>query len=615
MKLHLKLTSVLLSAVMCASMVMAPVSVIADETSAHEETQTTEVSEKNETKETEKKTPKPSDKTVSKESKATEKAEPDETKEEESEDKKTAEKEGKETSSSEKTAPSDTNEKIPSEPVETEPSSTTKIKEEETAISKPDEQPDIVVTRPRRNDVIPSPIKSVTVFLDAPKIGYSPDYEATLPSGANYYSKAFTSGAYKNNIIWRDLTTSGNLNPNSSVFKQDHKYQVNIYLSPKEGYYFSSSDLGKVTLNGVEVVADTSSAGDLHIQYTFITLGTDISSVSITLDAPVAGEQPDYTATFPSGAHYKISPYNKDGYKNGIQWYDMTAHINVDPTNGVFKAGHKYEVNLLIDPEEGYKLTNPTTKLNGQSVLTSEVNLNQLRVMYRFEPLSGEITDLIKSVSVTLDAPVIGKTPDYTAVFPNGAHYYSAINNVDDYRNDIIWKDLDTGNYVNPTSGVFQAGHQYQVIIYVSAYEPKYFSDSTTVTLNNKTAIIINYGSKLYITYTFPPLASVNTLSVKPKTAKVKYKKLRKKKQTVSRSKVMTVSNPQGNVTYKLIGVKRGKSKKYKKYFKINATTGTVSIKKKLRKGTYKITCKVTAGGNESYKSATKTVTFKIKVK
>ena len=36
----------------------------------------------------------------------------------------------------------------------------------------------------------------------------------------------------------------------------------------------------------------------------------------------------------------------------------------------------------------------------------------------------------------------------------------------------------------------------------------------------------------------------------------------------------MNVSNAQGKVTYKLTGVKRGKSKKYKKYFKINATTG-----------------------------------------
>ena len=106
-----------------------------------------------------------------------------------------------------------------------------------------------------------------------------------------------------------------------------------------------------------------------------------------------------------------------------------------------------------------------------------------------------------------------------------------------------------------------------------------------------------------------------NTLTVTPKTAKVKYKKLRKKKQTVARSKVMNVQYAQGKVTYKLTGVKRGKSKKYKKYFKINSTTGKVTIKKRLKKGTYKVTCKVTAAGDSYYRSGTRTVTFTIKVK
>ena len=104
------------------------------------------------------------------------------------------------------------------------------------------------------------------------------------------------------------------------------------------------------------------------------------------------------------------------------------------------------------------------------------------------------------------------------------------------------------------------------------------------------------------------------TLTVTPKTVKVKYKKLKKKAQTVACSKAMTVSNAQGALKYSLVSVKRGKSKKYKKYFKINAKTGNVTVKKKLKKGTYKITCKVTAGNN-NYQSVSKTVTFKIKVK
>ena len=75
---HIKITSVLLSAAMCASMVMAPVSVMADET-APEETQIEET-EKSEPKESEKPAPKETEKPSVKE---TEKQEPEETKEEE----------------------------------------------------------------------------------------------------------------------------------------------------------------------------------------------------------------------------------------------------------------------------------------------------------------------------------------------------------------------------------------------------------------------------------------------------------------------------------------------------------------------------------------------------
>lgn len=104
-----------------------------------------------------------------------------------------------------------------------------------------------------------------------------------------------------------------------------------------------------------------------------------------------------------------------------------------------------------------------------------------------------------------------------------------------------------------------------------------------------------------------------NTLVAKGgKTAKVKYKKLRKKAQAVARSKVMTISNPQGNVTYKLASVSKSK---YKKFFTINAKNGVVTVKKKLKKGTYTIKVSVTAAGNDDYKIATKTVAFKIKVK
>ena len=109
----------------------------------------------------------------------------------------------------------------------------------------------------------------------------------------------------------------------------------------------------------------------------------------------------------------------------------------------------------------------------------------------------------------------------------------------------------------------------------------------------------------------FVDIRQVNTLKVTGgKTAKIKYKKLRKKAQAVSRAKLMTVSAAQGTVTYKIVKVSKKKTS-----FKINANNGVVTVKKKLKKGTYTLWVSVTATGNDEYKPITKTVAFKIKVK
>ena len=74
----------------------------------------------------------------------------------------------------------------------------------------------------------------------------------------------------------------------------------------------------------------------------------------------------------------------------------------------------------------------------------------------------------------------------------------------------------------------------------------------------------------------------------------------------------MKITKAQGKVSYKLAGVNK---KKFKKYFKVNSKTGKITVKKKLKKGIYKVKIKVTAAGNDKYKKVTKTVTVKVRVK
>ena len=75
--------------------------------------------------------------------------------------------------------------------------------------------------------------------------------------------------------------------------------------------------------------------------------------------------------------------------------------------------------------------------------------------------------------------------------------------------------------------------------------------------------------------------------------------------KVIAKAKAFKVTTAKGKVTFK-------KAKGNKKIAVSKA--GKVTVKKGLKKGTYKVKVKVTAAGNANYKKATKTVTLKVKV-
>ena len=129
--------------------------------------------------------------------------------------------------------------------------------------------------------------------------------------------------------------------------------------------------------------------------------------------------------------------------------------------------------------------------------------------------------------------------------------------------------------------------------------------------INAGTASMVISGTGVYrdsVEATFSIGKAANPLTVKGKTAKLKYKKVKKKKRSLAAARVISfTAKGQGAVTY----TKASGNKK----IKINKKTGKVTVKKRLRKGTYKVKVRVNAAGNENYKAASRTVTFKIKVK
>ena len=100
---------------------------------------------------------------------------------------------------------------------------------------------------------------------------------------------------------------------------------------------------------------------------------------------------------------------------------------------------------------------------------------------------------------------------------------------------------------------------------------------------------------------------AANTLRVKGKTVKVKAGKLKKKKAVLAVTKVMDLSGGEGKISFAVISGNRKIS--------VDGETGKVTLKKKLKKGTYKVSVKVRAEGDESHYSAARKAVIKVVVK
>ena len=99
---------------------------------------------------------------------------------------------------------------------------------------------------------------------------------------------------------------------------------------------------------------------------------------------------------------------------------------------------------------------------------------------------------------------------------------------------------------------------------------------------------------------------SRNPLTASGKTVELKATDTAKEKQVISRKNAIKVKNAKGPVIYKKTS---GSSK-----ITIDKKTGKITVKKGLKKGTYKVKVNVTAGGTRYYYYKTVKTTVKIKV-
>ncbi len=192
---------------------------------------------------------------------------------------------------------------------------------------------------------------------------------------------------------------------------------------------------------------------------------TELSIVHIgDIASPVAGQTPDYVATYGTGYNF-TTKFDAGDAHYGIIWIDTTDGDKNMTSEDVFVAGHIYRVAVIVAAQPGYsfsKYDNYTSsvsgRINGKTAnvyVISGYNAGEyIGITYTFEACAYNI---VTSVAVTdLNIPASGEKLDFTAL-PKDDSYVI---------NSVSWKDLTT-NQNMPTGSVAVAGHNYEVEIFI----------------------------------------------------------------------------------------------------------------------------------------------------
>lgn len=451
-------------------------------------------------------------------------------------------------------------------------------------------------------------------------------YYVEIDCSCGYYttSTKYTVGALIDKMVAiQQLSKSDEYWIGLSAYDSD-----NDYIGGWEGHfsYTPTTNPGSSKLQSVKISKGilTWKAVSGAAGYT-IEIGDDYSCVYVKSPKTNLFAQVDYLIrtgdlTKVSSGKYRLSIYAEDYYGNTLASFtgsftykskavpvnvgtiDITFHTEGYMTWNAYKGASYYIIDL--DGVESYKVTKTTFDINKQidwHIKNGDFDQKTWYDIYVTAydktnvPLAeGNNTCNYKSASTPITRGKITGAKVTNGVlswdkYPGAVKYAVTISNaqgtipyvtVNSFKlNEFIYKLMATGN-------IWLDGF-YQVCITAIDKEGYFIADEM-----------------LDVCYTQEP----NQMKTAGRTASVKYKKLKKKNQSVSRVKVIAVSGAQGKVTYK----KTGGSKK----ILVNASTGKVTVKKKLKKGTYKVTVQVRAAGNAYYQaSEVQTVTFVIRVK
>lgn len=210
------------------------------------------------------------------------------------------------------------------------------------------------------------PIDYVAVRIQEPVAGMTPSYLALIESEG--IERDENNNIYcRSGVIWYDVDTEENLDPDTAVFEPGHTYGVQILLKTTPGMVFALNEEGNPAVTGslnditdyVYVCSYTQEPITQVLLTTSFYIEEDaeiaepVTQITLTdLDAPVVGQPFDYTYNW-DYMQYVSPSYSMDGdyTLNGVTWIDVTDPQNptlMVPEVSVAIEGHTYCVEMLV---------------------------------------------------------------------------------------------------------------------------------------------------------------------------------------------------------------------------------------------------------------------------
>lgn len=321
--------------------------------------------------------------------------------------------------------------------------------------------------------------------LPIPQAGKAPEYTADVAHDA--LSLANVNNTFtKNGICWSHKAQGYDLT-STAFFFSGNTYVATIRLDVKQGYEVAQPITA--TVNGKAATASVS-GGQVIVKYEVECPDYKIDKVDITgVVTPAIGNSPSKTMQSAEPNLYTVK---------SASWY---VDNNFMSDTDKFIAGKNYDLEVYVDPkQEGYAYVayfadKVAVTVNGNTVSEKKVERvgNSVKFTYTFTAAAAAKIGSVDIIGI--DAPISGKSPDYTAELPNSDTYMIDTSITDkDTSKGITWRNVTKNKTMVVGVDKFEKGNVYEVMVTVTPHRGYTFvtkSDGTpdvTGTINGKAA-------------------------------------------------------------------------------------------------------------------------------